>query len=311
MTDAGIFHFTIRRQDMKKSKELIDKVKVVLWPFFLNRNMVKKHIDPHNHLTLHSFGSMVALAIHAEWINPVLSLQVTIASAIYELIKKGIILFPDNVFTLPFIICNLNWFVVYVQELEIAFDIKPANIIVRDESIENGDLVQFVDHKKHEKTNTYYTGDYHQGKRKSIGIIYDKGEKNRHDKKPVKDRESIYTTRLEFRLCRNNTPYLHIQNLLDIPNKVIKNFMPLLAVIYNNYFADNINMTVPYSYRHLKKIVEGTGGKKQRYRGNLKKAEPFPNRLDDKEKHQMKTMLKRAFLKEVEDAKNGKEMTKG
>jgi F0F1-type ATP synthase membrane subunit a len=150
-----VFYFSIRRKGMKQSKELIDKVKVVLWPFFLNINKVKKHIDPHNHLTLHPFGNMVALAIYAEWINPVLPLQATIASAIYELIKEGVMLFPDNEFTLPFIIHNLDWFVAYVQELEIVFDIKPVNITIKDESIEKGDLVQFVDYKKHEKTDTF------------------------------------------------------------------------------------------------------------------------------------------------------------
>jgi hypothetical protein len=297
-------------KELTQKKELIDKIKVVLWPWFVNKNMVKKHINPHNHLTLHHFGDMVALSIHAEWIKPWLTLQENIALAIYELIKKDVILFYDNVFTLPFVLKNLDWFVLYVQELEIAFDIKPTHITIRDESIEDGDLVQYVDHKNHEKTNTYYTSDYRQGKRKSIGIIYDKDEKNRRDKKPVKDRESICTTRLEFRLCRNNTPYLHLQNLFGTIDRVIHNYTPLLAVMYKNYFLNNIEMKAPYSYRHLRKIVKEAHGGKQRYRGKLKKAEPLSKRHDNYGKEQMQKMIKRAFSKEVEGVKNGQKMGK-
>ena len=172
----------------RKSKtyvtETIDKITIVLNPWLINNDMRRKiHIDPFNRLTLHSFGSMVGLAIHWEWINHRLSVYENIALALLELVKREYIVFPYNDFTLPFIIKYLPIFVWYVQQIEFAFDFLPSDIKVNEDAVRNGNLIQYRDYETKELTDNYYTPDYHDGKRKSIGIIYDKEKKDIHDRK--------------------------------------------------------------------------------------------------------------------------------
>jgi len=167
-----------------KQTETIDKITVVLNPWLVNDAMPKKkRIDPHNRLTLHRFGNIVALAIHWEWINTSLSVHQNIVLALHELIKKGYIVCPDNEFTLAFINMHLGLFVFYVQQIEFAFDFQKSDITIQEKAVENGKLMRYRDRKTGELTDNYYTPDYHEDRRKSLGIIYDKGEKDRHDNK--------------------------------------------------------------------------------------------------------------------------------
>ena len=174
---------------MKRSKdgcqtETIDKITVVLNPWLINDAMLKrKHIDPYNRLTLHRFGNMVSLAVHWEWIEQSLSVQENIALALCELIKKEYIICPYNDYTLTFVIGHLHLFVFYVQQIELAFDFRKDDIAIQGDAVKNGDLVQFWDRETNAHTENYYTPDYHYGKRKSVGIIYDKERKDRHGKK--------------------------------------------------------------------------------------------------------------------------------
>ena len=206
--------------------------------------------------------------------------------------------------TQQFILNNLGWFIDGVQELEISFDLKPSHIQVKEEAVKNGNMVQYVNQQTGVPTDTYYTDDYNLGKRKSTCIIYDKAEKNKHDRKSKEEQNTPYKTRIEFRLCRNNCEYLNLDNLDGTNDEVIKRYTPLLGTKYKKHLEDNIELHVPKKYKNLKKIVKEADGGKQRYRGSLKKSEPLPKRKDDKGKEQMRQMVKQAFLKESNNAEN-------
>jgi hypothetical protein len=98
--------------------EGIDKVSVLLNPLILNSSCKKKHVDPLNRLTLHKSGAFTTLVIHQEFFNPFFDYQKQIAFAVYELVKHGIINFPDTIFT-PFIIYEYHsLFILNVVALE-------------------------------------------------------------------------------------------------------------------------------------------------------------------------------------------------
>ena len=212
----------------------------------------------------------------------------------------------DKTSTQRFIEDNLSWFIDGVQEFEVAFDLKPSHIQVNEEAVKNGNLIRYINQQTGEPTETYYTEDYNPGKRKSTGIIYNKAEKNKHDKKGKEEQNTPYKTRIEFRLCRNNCEYLNLDNFNSDSSidDVIKQYTPLLAIKYHNFFEGNIDLHVPKSYKHLKRIVKEAKEGKQRYRGPLKKTETLPKRKDKAGKEQMRQMVKRAFLEEMKSGEN-------
>jgi hypothetical protein len=283
--------------------EGIDKIKVFLNPFLVDYNKLKvaKHIDPQNQLTLHQSGWFTSLAIHAEFFNPMGDYYLTIAMAVHELIKKEIITFPDCFFTPMFVYRHLDWFVIGVQEVEFYFDIKPDNINVAGDAVENGDLIK-VDHG-------YYTRDYKKGKhkRKSIGVIYDKAEKNRHDNHIKHEiiEEYPYKTRLEFRLTNRNCGYLNLKNFRGDYLTIIKHFRVFLAIQYGLYF-DNCVKISGRNNKQLGRIEKKSVNAGQRYRGKeLKKALPIKvaqNARDDEGRIQMQKMFLRQFYREKNEA---------
>jgi hypothetical protein len=287
--------------------ETIDKITVVLTPWFIDYEKIKTepHIDPHNRLTLHRFGAMVSLAVHWEWIDPAIDIPTNIARAIHELIKKGYIMFPDNVFTFSFILSQPGWFIMYVQQIEFAFDFLKDHVHISPEAVESGELVQYRD------TGTYYTSDYHKGKRKSVGIIYDKAEKNARDNKPMKVQAKAHGQRIEFRLCRNNSDYVNLDNLKGPVNSVFNRYVDLLATIYHNFFMGSVEVEGKHN-RHFNRVVEKAAEGHSRYRGDkLKRSEPLPPNFgmkgEDKGKRQMQKMIRGAFLREMREPRNGEE----
>jgi hypothetical protein len=282
------------------TNEGIDKIKIVLNPIFINYNLSYegKHICPLNHLTIHTFGDMIALGIHAEYLNLYLDMHQNIALAIYDLVKKNIILFPDNILTLPFIYSNLNWFVLYLQELEFNFDFKRTNIEIDDEACTHEDsrLIKKYD-------TTHYTSDYRDGKTKSIGEIYDREVKDKKDLHKTKKaiEENPFKIRLEYRLCRNNCPYLHMDNIQGDYKEVFKRYLPYLAIIYNNYFSGNIT-TNGKSNKNFNRIKKEAAKGRLRYTGKkLKKSEPLPTEAelvkDRYGRRQMQEMILGQFLR--------------
>jgi hypothetical protein len=256
---------------MLRQIEGIDKIKVVLSPVFLNPDSRKKHIDPRNKLTLHRAGAFLALSIHAEFYNPMIDFQQNLTLAIYQLIKTKVILFPDTIYTVPFIYKNISWFILYIQEIEFYFDFKYTNIIYdRDESDEDSGFINYK--------GTFYTSDYRGNKRKSIGIIYDKSVKDKKDNRiSHKDIDSHhYPMRVEFRLHRNNCHYINLLNFMGTYFDIIKRFIPYLAVLYNVYFR-NLISTSGKSNKQFNKIKIKSENGRVRYTGKgLKKSAPVP-----------------------------------
>ena len=119
---------------------------------------------------------------------------------------------------------------------------------------------------------------------------------------------SPYTMRIEYRLCRNNNEYLHIDNLKGSVDDVIKSYTPLLGIIHHNFLADNVDVTANYN-KHFNKIVKESSkgnGNKRRYRsGTLKKSgsiPPYPKNTETTEKLKAQEQLEGTFLKAMEDA---------
>jgi hypothetical protein len=291
--------------------EGIDKIKVTLNPIWLNCHDHLPHVDPHNYLTLHRCGVFASLAIEAEFMNSLMDYYTNIVLAICELIKREIIAFPNNMFTPYFVLNNLGWFVIGVQEIEFYFDLRPSHIRVNEDAVKNGGLVKVE--------NGYYTPDYKKGKtkRKSIGTVYDKGEKNKKDNH-IKHSDIDawpYKTRLEFRLTSRNCGYMSIENLRGPYGEVIKRFTPYLAVQYGLYFKDNIEVTGREN-KNLVKIARKSESAGKRYTGKeLKKTEPVnadKNITNDDARKVMQRVIKTSFYKEKKDNENAaKEVAEG
>ena len=119
-----------------------------------------------------------------------------------------------------------------------------------------------------------------------------------------------YAMRIEYRLCRNNNDYLHIDNLKGSVDDVIKKYTPLLGVIHHNFFSEHIEVTGTYN-KHFNKVLkeaEKGGGKNRRYRnGRLKKSTSIPQsplRSDTEGKERVQMELRRVFLEEMKNAQN-------
>ncbi|WP_010260625.1 hypothetical protein [Treponema primitia] len=280
--------------------EGIDKIKVTLNPIWLNCQDELPHVDTHNHLTLHRCGVFASLAIEAEFMNLLVDYRTNIVIAICELIKRGIITFFNNSLTPYFVTEHLDYFVTGIQEIEFYFDLRPCHITMNEE----GNLVKF--------DKGYYTPDYNKGKknkRKSIGIVYDKNEKNKKDNhiKRTNIDNWPFKTRLEFRLTSRNCKYLSIENLRGPYSEVIKRFTPYLAVQYGLYFKDNVKVTGRDNKR-LKQIVKKAESAGKRYTGKeLKKTESVnaaKNATNDDARKTMQRFIKAQFFREKRKEEN-------
>ncbi|GHV83694.1 hypothetical protein AGMMS50212_10340 [Spirochaetia bacterium] len=252
--------------------EGIDKIKVLL-----NQNCKIKHIDPYNRLTLQNAGAYKSLTINAEWFIPYLDYQWQIVNAIYFLIKKGVLIFPDKPYTTFYIYNNPYYFFSEIIETEFYSDFKPKNVEVVPEAVENGKLIRYVDNKSGTPTNTVYSPDYNaEQDRHSIVIHYDKCEKNMQDNHISHKELAEYpnTMRMEFRLYKNNNcRYLHWVNFRGNYFEIFNRFSELLAILYNNYVAGNFitHGKENVGWNKVKRIADRKRDKgakiQQRYRG--------------------------------------------
>ena len=234
--------------------EGIDKISVIINPLFLNKDCKKRHIFPDNRLTLHKAGPFTVLAIHQEYFNPLLDYQMQISFAVYELIKIGLINFPDTIMTPYFIYKNHSWFILRIVALEFYSSWANDEIIIDDDMVEtnletaivNDCLYRYVVKSTGEITNTYYSNDKSTSKyNRSSFIIYDKQKKDIHDNRLPKEVILANTKpiRSEFRLYAENTPWLHWDNLQGDYNTIFKRHKRQLAVIYNNYVRECITVS--------------------------------------------------------------------
>ncbi|GHT87135.1 hypothetical protein FACS1894137_13840 [Spirochaetia bacterium] len=270
--------------------EGIDVVKVLLNPYITNISRPYPQLDPHNHLTLHPAGAFHALSIHAEYFNIYEDYQWQIATAIHRLIKRGLITFPDNEQTLPFIYNFPGNFILRIIGLEFYSMFRPENVSLVDDAIENGDIVRYYDKIAKEYTQTFYSADGNQAKgRKALVIDYDKSKKD-IEKRKVSQKEwagNPYKKRLEFRLYSNNCLWLHWYNLRGNYFDIFKRYSYLLAAIYNNHIYGKIEIK-PGETKQFKKMMRKATAIRDsgacRYQGErLKQMEPIPLELSHPE----------------------------
>jgi hypothetical protein len=244
--------------------EGIDKIGVLLNPLFLNKECKKKHIDPFNRLELHRAGVFKVLTIKQEYLNPIIDHQIQIAFAIYELIKQGIINFPDTLMTPFFIYKNHHLFIFNIVALEFYSSWEKEEIKINDEMVklnldeakENDCLYRYIDINKN-ITDTYYSNDKALTKYDRSGFIcYNKQEKDLRDNQIPKN--VIYDfskpIRTEFRLYADNTPWLHWDNLRGTYKDIFNRHIKYLATIYNKFVKGCITIN-SRSNKYIEKVI--------------------------------------------------------
>jgi hypothetical protein len=261
--------------------EGIDKIKVILNPMLVNKDIAKNYFDPHNRLTVHQAGAFTALSIHEEWFNPFFDYQIQIARAIYELVKQKVLNFPDTPFTLYVIYTNPSFFIISTVGVEFYFDFKKENICGYEEmstahidkAKEEGLLYRY--HKTNEggiktPTETYYSNDVNNS-RKSIFTLYNRMKKLLHDnnKDTIENiKEKQNEIRCEIRLTRINSPYLNWDNFKGTYRNIINRFLPYLSVIYTNHICGLFAVKGKDNKQFNKIVVLSKKQQKIRYRGN-------------------------------------------
>jgi len=266
--------------------EGIDKINLLLNPLLLNKENKKKNIDPYNRLVLcRSYGNTI-LIIKQEYLNPCIDFQIQITLAIYELIKQGIINFPDTLLTPLFIYKFHQFFFHNITALEFYTSWKEDDIKVNedmsktnlDEAKENDCLYQYVN-KDGKITETYYSNDKSRTKYdRSSFIIYNKQELDLKDNQIPKD--VIYEfgkpIRTEFRLYADNTPWLHWDNLRGNYQEIFNRHKMLMATIYNNHVRECITVTNKENKNFNKVMKAAKDEEPIRYTGKeLKKKQPI------------------------------------
>jgi len=266
--------------------EAIDKIGILLNPLFLIKDCENIRIDKYNRLKIHRAGIFKVLTIKEEFLNPFIDYQMQITFAIYELIKQGIIIFPDNIFTPFFIYKYHEYFILNIvslefysswerDEIEIDEDMAKLNI---DDAKENGCLYRYTD-KEGNLTETHYSNDKASNSYDRSGFIY-------YDKQLLDFMHNQIPhhvilaygkpMRTEFRLYADNTPWLHWDNLRGTYQEIFDRHVKLLATIYNNYVSGCITVNGKANKNFNKVIKEAEKNNPIRYTGGqLKKRKPI------------------------------------
>jgi hypothetical protein len=244
--------------------EGIDKIGVLLNPLFLNKDFKKRRIDPYNRLEIHTAGVFKVLTIKQEYLNKLFDFQAQIALAIYELIKQGIIDFPDNFLTPLFIYKNPSYFILNIIALEFYFSLEKDEIEIDedmvknniDEAKEDGCLYRYVDENKVE-TETYYSNDKGTNYHRSSFILYNKQDKDLHDNQIPKDVILAFgkPMRIEFRLYADNSKWLHWDNLRGNYQDILDRHLQLLATTFNTKVRGCITLNSNEN-KNLKRIIK-------------------------------------------------------
>jgi hypothetical protein len=128
----------------------IDVIKLTLSPIFFNANRfnLNRYVDPRRRLTVHRAGMFYTLEIHIEYMDLTQDFHTIIAKAINDLIQKEYFLFPFFDGVIDFIRNNLNWFVLGISEMEFYFDLMKKSVIVNEDAVEEGRLIQYNEKKR-------------------------------------------------------------------------------------------------------------------------------------------------------------------
>ena len=130
-----------------------------------------------------------------------------------------------------------------------------------------------------------------KNKRKSIGIIYDKSQKDLHDRhnKRIDILNNEYPIRLEFCLHKKNCNYLSIDNFKGTIYWVMTRYYRFLVIQYSKYFLKHIEIDLERNISMKYLVLKAEKNKAQRYTGTvLKKTETIkgiyrkPNQIKNK-----------------------------
>jgi len=248
----------------------IDKISIALQPLFVSEKFRKVPVDPKKELTARYYGCFPVLDIHAERLDIYQDFHSQIAAIIYELIEKDFIIFPKTPFTYGFIREHLDWFVLFLKEIEFFFDLSPENICIDekedDPQIDANDKLFF----KYE--NTYYSKDRTRNNKKSKIAIYDRRlrlKKTRQKSNKEIEMMSNYI-RLEFRLCTSNCDYMNMSNIRGEYDKVFMRYLPYLATVYSKLAKGSLEINAK-QHKNLKKILNECEKDRVRAKGKLKR----------------------------------------
>jgi hypothetical protein len=270
----------------KKAPEGIDKIKLVLNPFYVNLESYRKNLNAQNSLTLHKGGPFRMLSIHAEYINPKVDIHLTIAKAVFSLINNDILDLSflkdgDRRKALYFIYTHLDYFVILVSEIEFYFNIKSENMRIKDEAVIYGYLIP-VSGIKNPGAVSYYTRDYRKkGIKHSYGIIYDRYAKLKKDNQTAREvlSKMTYKKRLEIKLFNTKSDWMDIRNLKGSYTQIMNRYFDYLSIIYKEYFYGYVNVNSSEN-KNLDKIIRlaSVTGRKRFTNpdGKLKKQKPIP-----------------------------------
>jgi hypothetical protein len=227
--------------------EGIDKIKILLNPYLVNRTSKKWNIDPYNRLTLHRAGPYLALSIHAEYFDINQDYQWQIAKAITDLINLGVLIFPSSPYLTQFIYQNPFMFMIRIVTVEFYHNLRPENIRIHEDALATEAITQYYNQDDGCYTDTYYAGVYnHKHDKSSPFIIYNKYEKDKKDNHIPYDElaEYPYKRRLEFRLNVNHTggQWLSWFNFQGNYFDIVYRYNHLLATMYSNYLLRNIDV---------------------------------------------------------------------
>jgi len=303
----------------------IDVVRLILSPIFFNVNYFKihKNVDEYNKLTIHRRGMFYTLEIHIEYMDLFEDFHMTIAKALYDLIFNGYIWFPITRNIIFFIYENISWFVLGVSEIEFYFDLLRKSVKVKEESIGN-ELIQY--NKNGEGQYSFYSNDYKAKKQVNIRTekilrkidshskvhIYDKYDKNIQDNQISRDILDKYPfqIRFEFKLYRDNCKFLSLINLQGNYFEILKRYICLLAIIYNNHVLGNITIKGKNN-KELAKVINKSKTVRQRYTGKeLQPTEPIPEWSRSKKRDQndrLKWMIRDIENRNDKTTQNGVE----
>ncbi|PKN98242.1 MAG: hypothetical protein CVU43_16470 [Chloroflexi bacterium HGW-Chloroflexi-5] len=251
--------------------EGIDKISIAINPMFLNPFRPAGLIDPTKKITLHFFGWIPTIDIHAEALDYNVDFHYQLSEVISWLIEKNVLLFPKTPITQVFVHEHLDYFVLYLRELEFYFDFTKEQILIdkneydSELSIEERNFIRVG--------TTFYSKDFRKNKHKSKLIIYDRNEKLKHSRnKKYREIESNeFSERLEFRLCANNCAYMHMDNIKGNYEEVFNNYLPFLSALYNIYIKNSVTFSLDDTHPNFNKIIKKSKKCGTRSRNNLKK----------------------------------------
>ncbi|MDR0442155.1 MAG: hypothetical protein LBH44_01950 [Treponema sp.] len=255
--------------------EGIDSIELKFEDYLIGAINICKKIDPKNKISINNNYAHFRLSdgtpagkwhlylhITGEYINPQISLKMTIAMAVQQLIMLNIlsIIHPKtgtvlSEMPIDVIYHNLDLFFSGVSTIEFCFDFKREDIsIANDAKIIDNSNIEFVNHLNtklkdrpkcliKEGKTTFYSYDYKRDtKRKSTLKLYDREKwllkkNNEYSSKIIRD--NPYKMRIEFVLKRNkNTSYLSLKNLEGNYYQIIERFIPYLSKLYRKYFSE-------------------------------------------------------------------------